>query len=140
MAITTPRSGFYSTGILAKRSGVHLESIRYFERIGLIPKPDRASNGRRCFGEEHLQRLIFIRRARDMGFTQAEVRALIGLSDGKPGSCTEVKAIAEASLHVIRDKIEGLRRLERLLTETSAKCAGRDTPHCPVIEVLSKQA
>ena len=140
MTIITSRSDFYSTGVLAKRSGVHLENIRYFERIGMIPKPDRGSNGRRRFGDEHLQRLIFIRRARDMGFTQAEVRALISLSDGTPGSCAEVKSIAETSLHVIREKIEGLRRLERLLSETSAQCTGRDAPHCPVIEVLSKRA
>ena len=136
MPITPSRSAGYSTGALAKRAGVHLENIRYFERIGLIPKPDRAANGRRQFGDEHLRRLIFIRRAREMGFSQAEVRALIALSDGTPGSCEEVKSIADATLHVIREKIGGLRRMERVLSAASAQCASGRAPCCPLIDVL----
>ncbi|MGQ0484542.1 MAG: MerR family transcriptional regulator [Hyphomicrobiales bacterium] len=136
--ITRLRSGPYSTGELAALSKTHIESIRYFERIGLIPKAGRAASGHRRFGEEHLRRLIFIRRARDMGFSQDEVRTLIALSDGSPNSCAEVKAIAESHLRVIREKIAGLRRLERLLAKTSAKCAGNKTPACPLIEVLLK--
>ena len=72
-----------------------------------------------------------------MGFAQKEVRALIDLSDGSPGSCAEVRSIAEANLRAIREKIAGLQRLERLLAETSKKCAQGQTPACPVIEVLS---
>lgn len=136
--ITKPRSGPYSTGEVAALSKTHIESIRYFERIGLIPKAGRAASGHRRFNEEHLRRLIFIRRARDMGFAQDEVRTLIALSDGSPNSCAEVKSIAEANLRVIREKIAGLKRLERLLAETSAKCRGNRTPACPLIEALLK--
>jgi MerR family mercuric resistance operon transcriptional regulator len=136
--ITRLRSGPCSTGELAALSQTHIESIRYFERIGLIPKAGRTASGHRRFGEEHLRRLIFIRRARDMGFAQNEVRTLIALSDGSPKSCAEVKSIAEANLRVIREKIAGLKRLARLLAETSAKCAGNKTPACPLIEVLLK--
>jgi len=71
-----------------------------------------------------------------MGFSQDEVRTLIALSDGRPNSCAGVKAVAEANLRVIRDRIARLKRLERLLAETSAKCAGNRTPACPLIEVL----
>jgi len=136
--ITKPRSGPYSTGEVAALSKTHIESIRYFERIGLIPKAGRMASGHRRFGEEHLRRLIFIRRARDMGFSQDEVRTLIALSDGSPNSCAGVKAVAEANLRVIRDRIARLKRLERLLAGTSAKCAGNKAPACPLIEVLLK--
>ncbi len=136
--ITTARSGPYATGELAALASVNIENIRYFERIGLIPKAGRVASGHRRFGEEHLRRLIFIRRARDMGFSQDEVRTLIALSDGSPNSCAEVKSIAEANLRVIREKIAGLKRLKRLLAETSAKCAGNRTPACPLIEALLK--
>lgn len=134
--ITSARSGPYATGELATLSGVNIENIRYFERIGLIPKAARMASRHRRFDAEHLRRLIFIRRARDMGFSQDEVRTLIALSDGRPNSCAGVKAVAEANLRVIRDRIARLKRLERLLAETSAKCAGNKAPACPLIEVL----
>ncbi len=134
--ITKSRPRFYSTGELAELSQTHIENIRYFERIGLIPKAGRMASGHRRFGEEHLRRLIFIRRARDMGFSQDQVRALIALSDGTPNSCAEIKSIAETNLRLVREKIAGLKRLEHLLAETSAKCRGNRTPACPLIEVL----
>ena len=135
-AITKSRPHSYSTGELAGLAQTHIENIRYFERIGLIPKALRTASGHRRFGEEHLRRLVFIRRARDMGFSQEQVRTLIALSDGTPNSCAEVKSIAEANLRLVREKIAGLKRLERQLAETSAKCRGNRTPACPLIEVL----
>jgi MerR family mercuric resistance operon transcriptional regulator len=136
MPITKPRSASYSTGELARLATVHHENIRYFERIGLIPPARRGANGRRQFGEEHRRRLVFIRRARDLGFSQDEVRALIALADGVPSRCLEVKALADANLRAIRHRIEGLKRMERLLAEVSAKCGNGRRPVCPVIEAL----
>lgn len=136
MPITKARSESYSMGELARLAEVHHENIRYFERIGLIPPAQRAASGRRRFGEVHRRRLIFIRRARDLGFSQDEVRALIALSDGVPNRCAEVKAIADANLHAIRHKIAGLRRMERLLSQVSAKCGDGRRPACPLIEAL----
>jgi MerR family transcriptional regulator, mercuric resistance operon regulatory protein len=137
--ITSARSQTFTPGELAARAQVHIESIRYFERIGLVPKADRTPSGHRRFGREHLNRLVFIRRARDMGFSQDEVRSLIGLSSA-PGSCGEVRKIAEHNLRLIRDKIAGLRRLERLLSDTAAKCKGGRAPACPIIEALSEES
>jgi len=137
--VTSARFQAFTSGELAAQAQVHIESIRYFERIGLIPKADRTPSGHRRFGREHLDRLVFIRRARAMGFSQDEVRNLIGLS-GAPGSCGEVRKIAEHNLRLIRDKIAGLRRLERLLAETAAKCKGGRAPACPIIEVLSVES
>jgi MerR family mercuric resistance operon transcriptional regulator len=127
----------YSIGELATQAGVHLETIRYFERIGLLPPAVRSTGGHRQFSGQHLARLNFIRRARDMGFSQQEVRALLSLSDGELASCGEIRQLAESHLAGIRRKIRDLRRLERLLAATAAKCTGGRAPICPVIDVIA---
>ncbi|MBC8036584.1 MAG: helix-turn-helix domain-containing protein [Rhizobiales bacterium] len=126
----------FTIGGLAAVSGVHLETIRYFERIGLLARSERSAGGHRVFSAGHLARLNFIRRAREMGFSQNEVRALLSLSDGELASCGEVKALAENHLMAIRRKIRDLKRLERLLSATAAQCTGGKTPNCPVIEAI----
>lgn len=135
--ITKSRGPAYTIGELAAQSGVHLETIRYFERIGLLARPERSAGGHRLFSSEHLARLNFIRRAREMGFSQGEVRALMSLSDGELASCGEVKILAENHLANIRQKIRDLRRLERLLALTVIQCTGGKAPKCPVIEAIS---
>lgn len=135
--ITRSRGRAYSIGELASLSGVHLETIRYFERIGLLAEPQRTAGGHRLFSSADLARLNFIRRAREMGFSQDEVRALLSLSSGELTSCGEVKTLAENHLTVIRQKIRDLRRLERLLSSTVAQCTGGRAPTCPVIEAIA---
>ncbi len=127
----------FTTGELAAASGVHLETIRYFERIGLLAHPERSSGGHRLFSTVHLARLNFIRRAREMGFSQNGVRALLSLSDGELASWGEVRALAENHLMAIRHKIRDLKRLERLLSSTAAQCTGGKAPKCPVIEAIA---
>lgn len=123
-------------GELALRSRVHVETIRYFERIGLLARPERSTGGHRLFSEAHLARLNFIRRAREMGFSQNEVRTLLSLSDGELASCGEVKTLAQSHLTKIRQQIRDLKRLERLLASTVAQCTGGKAPKCPVIEAI----
>jgi MerR family transcriptional regulator, mercuric resistance operon regulatory protein len=137
--ITKPRSALLSAGKLSARSGTHVETIRYFERIGLIPEAERTANGHRRFSASHLQQLNFIRRAKEMGFSQEEVRSLIELSNDQDKSCAEVKAIADAHLAIIRSKIAGLLRLEKLLADAAAQCGESKRPHCPVIEALQEE-
>ena len=134
--ITKPRGRVFTIGELASLSGVHLETIRYFERIGLLPRPERSTGGHRLFTAGHLGRLTFIKRAREMGFSPDAVRALLSLSDGGLTSCGEVKLLAENHLAQIRDKIRDLRRLERLLASTAARCTGGRVPKCPIIEAI----
>ena len=119
-------------------TGVPIETIRYYERIGLVSKPPRAANGRRTYGAEGVKRLRFIKRSRDMGFSQDEVRALLRLADGGATSCGEVQAIAEIHLRDIRTKISDLKKLENALAETVAQCTGAGAPACPVLDVLSE--
>ena len=136
---TTSRGHMHTIGELAKLTGVNLETIRYFERIGLLKPPERTEAGHRLFAPEHIERLLFIRHARDMGFSQDDVRTLLKLSDGDLTSCGEVKSIAAAHLDSIRQRIAKLQQLEALLDSTVAKCSGGRVPKCPVIEALMEE-
>jgi len=130
----TPK--YLSRGILAKRSGINSEPIRYYEKIALLPKPDRSAGGHRVYREEDLQRLTFIRRCREMGFSLEEIRGLLSLVDGEQVSCKRVKNIADEHLMDVRAKISDLKKIERTLSKLSASCYGKEVPQCPIIEGL----
>jgi MerR family transcriptional regulator, mercuric resistance operon regulatory protein len=123
-------------GALSEQTGVNVETIRYYEREGLLPSAPRTTGGHRVFDERHLRRLIFIRRSRELGFSGTEVRTLLGLVDGGY-TCGEVRDLALRHLMSVRAKIADLRRLEKTLTIISSRCKGGDTPDCPIVEALS---
>lgn len=124
-------------GRLAEITGVNLETIRYYEGIGLMPNPDRTPAGHRVYGDGHRRRLSFIRRGRELGFGVEEVRALLGLAEPQRRSCDEVRAIAAAHLQDVRARIADLMRLESLLATTVDGCDARDAaPSCPVLDLL----
>jgi MerR family mercuric resistance operon transcriptional regulator len=123
-------------GEISALSGVHIETIRYYERIGLMPKPARAVSGRRCYDAKAAARLAFIRRARDLGFALADIRALLSLTDSK-AACRDAHALATRHRDAIRAKIKELRRLERLLSGTTERCARTPAAACPIIESLT---
>lgn len=125
-------------GELSRRSGVNIETIRYYEKIGILPPPPRTEGGHRLYGDDHLKRLMFIRRSRELGFTLDEIRNLLGLVEGGY-TCGEVKNAALAHLNDIRRKIADLRRMERTLSETAARCEGGDAPECPIMEALFQE-
>ncbi len=137
--ITKTRAKTFPIGEVSKRSGVNIETIRYYERLGLLPKPQRAANGRRVFEGAHMRRLTFIRRARALGFSQDEVRALLVLADGGAQSCSEVRDLANVHLHSIQEKIADLKKMERVLSNTVSRCKGKDAPACPVLDALAGQ-
>jgi MerR family mercuric resistance operon transcriptional regulator len=117
-------------------SGVKVETIRYYERIGVLPAPPRTNSGRRTYDSAHLRTLAFIRRSRELGFSLDEIRELIRLGGPAKASCREVREIATHHLEHIRVRLSDLRKLERLLTSTVAKCHGRTAPDCPVLDIL----
>ncbi|WP_418157736.1 MerR family transcriptional regulator [Benzoatithermus flavus] len=123
-------------GTLSRRSGVNIETIRYYERIGLLPAPPRSQGGHRLYSGEHLERLVFIRRGRELGFTLDEIRDLLGLMVGKH-TCGEVQTMALAHLDDIRAKIADLRRMERMLAATIARCQGGGRSECPILDALA---
>lgn len=128
----------FSIGEIAQRTGVHIETVRYYEKVGLLPPPPRTEGGHRLYADDHLKRLIFIRRSRELGFTLDEIRNLLSLVKGGY-ACGEVQKAAVDHLRIIRRKIADLRRMERTLAETAARCEGGAAPACPIIDVLSRE-
>ena len=122
---------------LARATNCNLETIRYYESIGLMPAPPRTAAGYRIYDNGHVRRLRFILRARALGFSIEEIRALLQLLDSGDQTCAEVKARTEQHLADVRAKIADLRRIERVLATTAASCSGDDAPDCPIIEALA---
>ncbi|HEX5184986.1 MAG TPA: helix-turn-helix domain-containing protein [Allosphingosinicella sp.] len=127
-----------SIGALARRTGVHIETIRYFEKVGLLEAPGRTEGGHRVYTEQHVRALSFIKRARELGFTPADVRAILNLGGPGRAYCDEVQEIAVHHLKQVRSKMLDLERLERLLASTVERCSGGHVPDCPVIEMLEQ--
>lgn len=127
----------FTRGELAKATGCNLETIRYYEKTGMMPDPPRTAAGHRIYGQSHIQRLRFILRARELGFAIDEIKGLLGLVDGGTQTCGEVKALTERHLSDVRRKIEDLRRIEKVLAATAGQCSGEDVPECPVLEALA---
>jgi MerR family transcriptional regulator, mercuric resistance operon regulatory protein len=127
----------FTIGELSRLSGVIVETIRYFEKIGILPNPPRNSSGYRVYSTLHLERLSFIRRSRELGFSQAEVRRLLTLVDEHSYTCAEVKDMTGKQLAIVQDKIMDLQKLEHALAKMVEECDGGDVPDCPIIDILS---
>jgi MerR family mercuric resistance operon transcriptional regulator len=128
-----------SIGELSRRTRVNIETIRYYERINMLPAPPRTASGRRVYGPADRRTLAFIRRARELGFTLDEIRALLALSDGGAReACPEVRELAAAHLAEIRAKIADLTAMERALADAVRRCDAGEMPGCPVLDALSE--
>ena len=134
--ITTPRADELTIGRLSDLTGVNIETIRYYERTKVLSAPPRAANGRRIYQSGDVRILAFLRRARELGFSLDDIRALLRLGGPEKASCREVRRIASHHLDDIRTKITDLRKLERLLSKTVAQCSGSTAPDCPVLDIL----
>jgi DNA-binding transcriptional MerR regulator len=124
-------------GIAATRSGVKVPTIRYYEQIGLLPKPARTNSNRRNYNTAGLRRLVFIRHARELGFEIEAIRALLALQDNPDRSCMAADAIARARLAEVGQRIDILTELKAQLERVIADCSLRRVAECRVIEVLS---
>jgi|JI10StandDraft_1071094.scaffolds.fasta_scaffold96453_4 DNA-binding transcriptional MerR regulator len=128
----------FPIGALSARTGVNIETIRYYERIGLLLPPPRTASGRRMYDEDGLSRLAFIRHARDLGFSIPEVRALLRLQDKPEVPCGEASQIANRQLLAIQERIRRLHALEAELTRMAGSCADGKAANCQVIEALTR--
>jgi MerR family mercuric resistance operon transcriptional regulator len=115
---------------------VNIETIRYYEKIGVMPAPGRSAGGFRIYEPDHLKRLSFVRRGRQLGFSLDEIRNLLRLVDGHSHTCAEVHALMLSHLAEIRRKIRDLRRLQRAMAEMAARCSGESVPECPIVDAL----
>lgn len=134
-AIKKSRAAGLTISQLSRATGVNIETIRYYEKIGVLAPPPRSRGGHRVYGAQTRQRLAFVRRARTLGFSIADIRALLALSQAG-GSCAKVQRIAGAHLASVREKVSDLARLERILADTVARCSGGLSAACPVLDML----
>jgi MerR family mercuric resistance operon transcriptional regulator len=134
---TTSRAESIPIGILSEITGVNIETIRYYEKIGLFPAPRRTEGGHRLYDRDQTRRLRFVRRARELGFSIEEIKALLRLVDQGGLGCSEAKGITERHLADIRGKIADLKRLERVLGRLATACEANALPRCPLLETLT---
>jgi MerR family transcriptional regulator, mercuric resistance operon regulatory protein len=123
-------------GELARSVDVNVETIRYYQRIGLLELPEKPYGRTRIYGTGELQRLRFIRRAQQLGFSLEDIRELLELSSA---DCARVEKLAAEKLHLVKAKLAQLRRIQSVLAKTVEQCAGRKgNQPCPIIETLTE--
>ena len=126
-------------GEVAKQAGVGVETIRFYEREGLIPKPPRRPSGYRKFPPETVARLRFIQRAKDLGFTLKEIKELLDLRVDPYTTCAEIRARADTKIADVKEKIRSLRRIERALVALSGACRDNEpVSDCPILDALER--
>ena len=130
----------YAIGDLARQTGTKVETIRWYERDGIMPAPVRTAGRHRLYTRTHLDRLAFIRHARELGFPLEDVRELLRLADDPERPCDEADAIARAHLAAVRSRIARLQTLEAELARMVAACGRGRVAECRVIEVLADQS
>ena len=129
-----------SIGQLAKRANVNIQTIRYYERKGLMPEPSRMPNRYRQYGSEEIARLRFIKNAQDLGFTLKKISELLCLRVDHDTTCAEVRERAEAKIAEIEEKILSLQGIKRALTRLVEACKGKGpTGECPILEALDSE-
>ncbi len=126
----------YAIGEISRRTGVNIETVRYYERINIMPKPDRTAGGNRQYNYDQLKRLSFIKTSRELGFSIDEIRTLLEMVDQQDFTCGEVHDLTIGHLASVREKIKGLRKLEKALVSMAAECSQGEVPDCPILTTL----
>lgn len=134
--VTNPRAAPLLIGKLAERTGVSIETIRYYERIGLLPSPPRTAGRLRVYDEDHIQRLCFIRRGRQLSFPLDDIRTLLRLAGNGDAECLATREVTLRHLADIRGKISSLKKLERALDDLTDACKPDGQSSCPILEAL----
>ncbi|HBM59048.1 MAG TPA: MerR family DNA-binding transcriptional regulator [Citreicella sp.] len=125
-----------SIGTLAKRTGTKVQTVRYYEQIGLMPEPGRTDGGQRRYGAAELDRLAFIRHSRDLGFPLEAIRELLDLSDSPEKSCAQIDAVAQRQLKAVEARIARLQSLKAELQRMISECHSDRVADCRILEVL----
>ena len=129
------------TGELAATAGVNIQTVRFYERRGILPKPARTSGGYRNYSTDALRLIRFIKRAQELGFTLNEIEELLRLRDSRRASCAVVKAAGQAKMATVEAKIADLRAMKRALAVLLASCERNDRDRqCPMLEALEGKA
>lgn len=129
----------FGIGDLSRKTGCNIETIRYYERICLMPEPPRSNGRHRSYSRDHLRQLAFIMRSRALGFSINDIRQLLSLIDNDK-TCEQVQSVTVRHLKEINRKIEELTRLRSVLESAADKCAGGTATDCPVVDILYETA
>ncbi|OLN22278.1 Hg(II)-responsive transcriptional regulator [Domibacillus antri] len=130
----------FRVGEIAEKCNVNKETIRYYERLGLIPEPARTEKGYRMYTEQTVDRLDFIKRMQELGFTLNEIDKLLGVVDRDEAKCRDMYDFTVFKLEDIQRKIEDLKRIEKMLMDLKERCPeNKDIYECPIIETLMKK-
>lgn len=131
----------FKTSELANKAGVNKETVRFYEKKGLLSEPVRTEAGYRQFSQKDIERLVFIKNAKELGFSLSEIKELLAIADGDIYKCSDVRQIAESKLDHINNQLKHLNKLKRTLTKLVTECQRAKTiKYCPIIESLSKGA
>lgn len=131
----------FKTSELANKAGVNKETVRFYEKKGLLSEPVRTEAGYRQFSQKDIERLVFIKNAKELGFSLSEIKELLAIADGDIYKCSDVRQIAESKLDHINNQLKHLNKLKRTLTKLVTECQRAKTiKDCPIIESLSKRA
>ena len=123
-------------GELSKRTNCKVVTVRYYEKIGLIPAPSRTEGGNRLYYEAETRQLLFIRRCRELGFHLDEIRELLNLAKGSIGNCAEIQSLTLGHANEVKKRINDLRKIEKLLRSMATQCDAGNVPECPILDVL----
>jgi MerR family transcriptional regulator, mercuric resistance operon regulatory protein len=130
-------------GELSRETGCHIETIRYYEKLGLLPEPSRTNGGHRLYTKKHEKRLGFILKARGLGFTLDNTRELLSLSENTERSCAEALTLVEANLTTVNEKLQELQRIKESLLAMSKSCKcccpGTKAPDCTIVDALYQE-
>ncbi|HFJ9442027.1 TPA: mercury resistance transcriptional regulator MerR1 [Bacillus albus] len=130
----------FRIGELADKCSVNKETIRYYERVGLIPEPIRTDSGYRMYPKEAIDRLQFIKRMQELGFTLNEIDKLLGVVDRNEAKCLDMYDFTVMKLEDIQHKIQDLKKIERMLIDLKERCPeDKEIYECPIIETLMKK-
>jgi len=130
-------SSLKTIGRASKQTGVNIETIRYYEKIGLVNAPLRSEGGNRLYDESNIRRLNFIKRSRELGFSLEEIRVLLNLSKDNRDDCHSAQKIADSHLAIVEAKINDLKQLAAVLSNLSEQCKSSQEEGCPILSSLN---
>ena len=130
----------FTSGTAAERAGVNQETLRYYERRGLLPVPTRSSANYRLYSEDAVRRIRFIKRAQDLGFTLVEIKELLTLTESIEANCSDVRQRALRKIRDVEQRMRDLKRIKKTLQELAELCPGSsDLEDCPILRALDQR-
>ena len=127
---------YMKAGLLSKKADINIETLRYYESIGLLPKPKRLDSGYRIYSETDLKQLLFIKHAKILGFSLKEIKELLYLKVDKERNCTDVRQIAEKKISEIDFKLKEMKKIKKALTKLAEKCRNKNDEECPILNEI----